>query len=342
MPIVVGVCFKKVGKIYYFDPAGLDLQEGDFVIADTTRGIELGQVMTEIREVPEEEIVPPLRQIIRKATPEDFEREESNRQKEEQAFRVCVEKIQKHNLPMKLIEADYSFDGSQVTFYFAAETRVDFRELVKDLASTLRTKVQLHQVGVRDEAKFFGGLGMCGRALCCATFLKDFEPVSMKMAKEQSLFLNPIKFSGICGKLMCCLKFEYPIYKEAKSRLPAVGSTVITPRGPGKVIEVNIIKEMLTIDLGEGIVAHYHASEVEEDKSLSQKESSSNEGSRMDEQAVAEQSTHAMQMTCNENNFEQSTECEKCKLRLVNEQLKGLSEETGMQKECYGLNDADL
>ncbi|MDH7482597.1 MAG: stage 0 sporulation family protein [Armatimonadota bacterium] len=262
MPLVVGVCFKKVGKIYYFDPAGLDLQEGDFVIAETARGTELGQVMTEIREVPEEEIVPPLRSILRKATPEDFEREESNRQKEEYAFQVCAEKIQKHNLPMKLIEADYSFDGSQVTFYFAAETRVDFRELVKDLASTLRIKVQLHQVGVRDEAKFFGGLGMCGRALCCATFLKDFEPVSMKMAKEQSLFLNPIKFSGICGKLMCCLKFEYPIYKEAKSRLPAVGSTVMTPRGPGKVTEVNIIKEMLTIDFGEGIIGHYPASEV--------------------------------------------------------------------------------
>jgi len=262
MPLVVGVCFRKAGKIYYFDPAGLDLHEGDIVIAETARGIEMGHVMTEIKDVPEEEITPPLKKVLRKATPEDLDREEANRQKEAHAFQVCLQKIQKHNLPMKLIEADYSFEGNQVTFHFAAETRVDFRELVKDLASSLRIKVQLHQVGVRDEAKLLGGMGVCGRALCCATFLSDFQPVSMKMAKEQSLFLNPIKFSGVCGKLMCCLKYEYPTYKEAKERLPAVGSMVETPRGIGKVSHVNVIKELVAVELDDGIVVHYPAGQV--------------------------------------------------------------------------------
>lgn len=263
MPLVVGVSFKKVGKVYFFDPGGHDLYEGDFVIAETSRGVEFGQVMSEVRDVPEHEIVPPLRKVLRKATAEDLEREEANAEKEKKAFATCQRRIERHDLPMKLIEADYCFDGSQVTFYFSAETRVDFRELVKDLAGSLKAKVQLHQVGVRDEAKLFGGMGTCGRPLCCATFLNDFEPVSMKMAKEQSLFLNPIKFSGICGKLMCCLKFEYPIYKEVKSRLPSVGSMVETPRGPGKVVEVDVIKESLCVDLGDGITVHCPASELD-------------------------------------------------------------------------------
>ena len=256
MPLVVGVSFKKVGKVYYFDPAGVDLRDGDLVIAETARGIELGEVMLEPRDVPDEEIVPPLKKIVRKATDADIERDKSNRRKEPRAYSVCQQKIQDHNLPMKLIDAEYGFDGSQVTFYFSAENRVDFRELVKDLASTLRTKVQLHQVGVRDEAKLFGGMGTCGRTLCCSSFLAGFEPVSMKMAKEQSLFLNPLKFSGICGKLMCCLKFEYPMYKEVKSQLPAVGSVVTTPKGSGKVVEVNVIKETLSVEIGEGIVVY--------------------------------------------------------------------------------------
>lgn len=257
MPVVVGVSFKKVGKIYYFDPGDHELREGDFVIAETARGVEFGEVMIEPREVPEEEIVPPLKKIVRKATPADMEREELNRRKEKDAFSICQEKIHAHNLPMKLIDAEYCFDGSQITFYFSAESRVDFRELVKDLAHTLRCKVQLHQVGVRDEAKLFGGMGPCGRVLCCSSFLCGFEPVSMKMAKEQSLFLNPLKFSGICGKLMCCLKYEYPIYKEAKSRLPAVGTQVETPKGPGKVVEVNVIKETVGVELEGGVVLHY-------------------------------------------------------------------------------------
>jgi len=254
MPLVVGVSFKKVGKIYYFDPAGIDLREGDAVIAETSRGVEFGEVMIEPRDVPDEEIVPPLKKVVRKATPADLEREESNRQKEKQACVTCQQKIQTHNLPMKLIDAEYSFDSSQVTFYFSAETRVDFRDLVKDLASALKTRVQLHQVGVRDEAKLFGGMGPCGRVLCCSTFLNGFEPVSMKMAKEQSLFLNPLKFSGLCGKLMCCLKYEYPTYKEVKSRLPATGSFVTTPKGRGKVVEINVLKETVSVEIEDGIV----------------------------------------------------------------------------------------
>lgn len=256
MPIVVGISFKKVGKVYYFDPAGIELQEGDSVIAETSRGVEFGEVMIEPKEVSDEEIVPPLKKIVRKATEGDVQKEETNRQKEKNAFTTCQQKIQAHNLPMKLIDAEYCFDGSQVTFFFSAEARVDFRELVKDLAGALRTKVQLHQVGVRDEAKLFGGMGPCGRSLCCASFLNGFEPVSMKMAKEQSLFLNPLKFSGICGKLMCCLKYEYPMYKEVKSRLPSLGSTVITQKGTGRVVEVNVIKEMLSVQLEDGVILH--------------------------------------------------------------------------------------
>jgi len=259
----VGVSFKKVGKVYYFDPNGLDLREGDFVIAATARGIEFGEVMCEPKEVHEDELVAQLKKIVRKATIEDFEREESNRQKEKDAFDICQEKINAHGLPMKLIDVEYCFDGSQIVFYFSADSRVDFRELVKDLAGMFKTKVQLHQVGVRDEAKLFGGLGPCGRHLCCASFLGTFDPVSMKMAKEQCLFLNPIKFSGVCGKLMCCLRYEYPTYKEAKSRLPKLNSIVGTPKGPGKVVDLNIIKESITVEHEDGTVVHYTADDLD-------------------------------------------------------------------------------
>ena len=257
MPLVVGVSFKTAGKVYYFDPNDLELKEGDPIIAETARGIEFGEVMIEPREVPDEEIVPPLRKVVRKATDADCRKEESNRNREKNAYATCQRKVQQHNLSMKLIDAEYCFDGSQVTFYFSAESRVDFRELVKDLASTLRTKVQLHQVGVRDEAKLFGGMGPCGRALCCSSFLSDFEPVSMKMAKEQCLFLNPLKFSGICGKLMCCLKYEYPMYKEMRMNFPVVGAIVTTPSGEGKVVETNVMKRTLSVELEDGIVTQF-------------------------------------------------------------------------------------
>ena len=262
MPLVAGVSFKKAGKIYYFDPSDIELHEGDYIIAETSRGVEFGEVMIETKDVLESEIVQPLKKIIRKATASDFSREDSNTKKEKQAMNVCQERIQTHSLPMKLIDADYCFDGSQVTFYFSSESRVDFRELVKDLASALKTKVQLHQVGVRDEAKLYGGIGPCGRALCCTTFMCGFEPVSMKMAKEQSLFLNPLKFSGTCGKLMCCLKYEYPIYKEVKSRMPALGSIVNTPKGSGKIVDYNVIKETLSVEHEDGIVVQYTIEEL--------------------------------------------------------------------------------
>ncbi|MHB0913519.1 MAG: PSP1 domain-containing protein [Armatimonadota bacterium] len=262
MPLVVGVSFKKAGKVYYFDPCGLELREGDFIIAETARGTEFGEVLVEPKEVAEADIVPPLKRVLRKASAHDMERETANREKEKRALSVCQEKVHAHNLPMKLIDAEYCFDGNQVTFYFSAESRVDFRELVKDLAGALRAKVQLHQVGVRDEAKLFGGLGPCGRVLCCTSFLSGFEPVSMKMAKEQSLFLNPLKFSGICGKLMCCLKYEYHTYKEAHSRLPGVGSMVETPKGPGRVVEVNVIRESLSVEMGDGFVVHYNIDDL--------------------------------------------------------------------------------
>lgn len=263
MPLVVGVSFKTAGKVYYFNPNGLELKEGDAVIAETARGIEFGEIMIEPREVPDEEIVPPLRKVVRKATDSDIRKEESNRHREKNAYATCQRKIQSYNLPMKLIDAEYCFDGSQVTFYFSAESRVDFRELVKDLASTLRTKVQLHQVGVRDEAKLFGGMGPCGRVLCCSSFMSDFEPVSMKMAKEQSLFLNPLKFSGICGKLMCCLKYEYPMYREMKSSFPAIGAVVSTPQGQGKVVETNVMKRTLAVELEDGIVTQFAVESLE-------------------------------------------------------------------------------
>lgn len=263
MPLVVGVSFKRAGKIYYFDPNGIDLHEGDKVIAETARGMEFCEVAHRSREVTDDDIVSPLKKIIRIATESDIARDKANEENEKQAFIICQQKVQNHNLPMKLIEAEYTFDGSQITFFFSSESRVDFRELVKDLAGSLKTKVQLHQVGVRDEAKFYGGMGTCGRSLCCVSFLDGFEPVSMKMAKEQSLFLNPLKFSGICGKLMCCLKYEYEMYKEVKSRLPAIGTDVITPKGQGRVADINVVKETITVCFDEGIFGTYTLDDLE-------------------------------------------------------------------------------
>lgn len=262
MPIVVGVNFKKNGKIYYFDPDGIDLHEGDAVIAETARGIEFCRVVLEPREVPEESIVSPLKKIIRKATDEDVAKEQANEEKAKHAMAICQEKIQNHNLPMKLIDAEYNFEGSQITFFFSSESRVDFRELVKDLAGALKTKVQLHQIGVRDEARFFGGIGTCGRPLCCASFLGSFEPVSMKMAKEQSLFLNPLKFSGICGKLMCCLRYEYDIYRDVRDKFPPLGAAVITPKGKGHVVDINVIKETVGVNLDDGGYYCYTKDEI--------------------------------------------------------------------------------
>lgn len=214
MPIVIGVRFKPAGKIYYFDPDTYEISSTDKVIVETARGIEFGHVVVGPREINENEIFQPLKKVLRVATEEDIKQVKENETKEKEAFKLCLEKISEHNLPMKLIEVEYTFDNSKIIFFFTAEGRVDFRELVKDLASIFRTRIELRQIGVRDEAKMLGGIGACGRVLCCHSFLGDFDPVSIKMAKEQNLSLNPAKISGICGRLMCCLKYENDVYVE--------------------------------------------------------------------------------------------------------------------------------
>ncbi len=246
---VVGVRFKNAGKIYYFDPGDFKIQQDTPVIVETARGIEYGQAVVGNQQVNESEIVFPLKKVLRLATPEDTTRVKQNEQKEKEAFDVCVEKINKHALEMKLIDVEYTFDGNKILFYFTADGRVDFRELVKDLAAIFRTRIELRQIGVRDEAKMLGGLGICGRKLCCASFLADFEPVSIKMAKEQSLSLNPTKISGICGRLMCCLKYEQDTYEELNSKTPKEGAIVATSEGKGVVISVGLLKGTLKVKL---------------------------------------------------------------------------------------------
>jgi len=262
MPLVVGVAFRTAAKVYYFDPNQLELKEGTAVLAQTARGLEYGTVTAEPREVTPEEVVSPLKPVLRVATPEDTEKARANRAREQEAVGICQRKIAEHNLPMKLIEVESTFDGSRMVFYFAAEGRVDFRALVKDLAATFKTRIELRQVGVRDEAKLIGGIGTCGRLLCCATFLTNFEPVGIKMAKEQGLSLNPLKISGVCGRLLCCLNYEYPLYKSIKERFPKVNSEVETPRGPGRVIEISVLKERVTVAFAEGTHVEYPLAEV--------------------------------------------------------------------------------
>jgi Uncharacterized homolog of PSP1 len=267
MPTAVGVAFKRVAKSYWFDPSGYELKDFDRVVVETTRGQEIGTVRVTAREVPPDELQAPLKQVVRLADERDFEQEKRNLERAREARRHCGERIRSHGLPMRLLQAEYNFDGSQITFYFSAETRVDFRELVKDLAGQLRCKVQLHQVGARDQAKMVGGIGPCGLTLCCSTFLTEFAPISMKMAKDQSLFLNPVKFSGVCGKLMCCLRYEHENYVEAKQRLPQIGELVMSPKGQARVLDVNIIKEEVIVQLVENQVQlMFPASEVKPEK----------------------------------------------------------------------------
>ncbi|HAB59199.1 MAG TPA: stage 0 sporulation protein [Lachnospiraceae bacterium] len=246
--IVIGVRFRKAGKIYFFDPAGLTIEQGNNVIVETARGVEYGSVVIGPRDVEESKIVQPLKAVIRIATPEDDEIESKNRQKEKDAFGICLEKIKKHGLEMKLIDSEYTFDNNKVLFYFTADGRIDFRELVKDLASVFKTRIELRQIGVRDETKIVGGIGICGRALCCHTYLSEFAPVSIKMAKEQNLSLNPTKISGVCGRLMCCLKNEEEAYEEANSKLPNLGDFVTTNDGlKGEVQSVNVLKQIVRV-----------------------------------------------------------------------------------------------
>ncbi len=268
---VVGVRFKRAGKIYYFDPNTLDIKKDTPVIVETARGIEFGQTVVAKKKVSEEEIVAPLKKVIRIATPEDAKQVEQNKRKEKEAFRICLEKIKKHDLEMKLIDVEYTFDGNKILFYFTADGRVDFRELVKDLASVFRTRIELRQIGVRDEAKMLGGLGICGKNLCCATFLDEFEPVSIKMAKEQNLSLNPIKISGTCGRLMCCLKYEQETYEGLIRNTPKVGAIVSTPQGKGIVESVSLIKGTVRVKLdkdNENILQIFNVSQVKVTKDV--------------------------------------------------------------------------
>lgn len=251
MQKVVGVRFKKAGKIYYFSPGTLDIAKDEGVIVETARGVEFGLAVIGPREVEDSAVVLPLKEVQRKATPEDYERVKHNAEQEKEAFAICEKKIAAHELPMKLVEVEYTFDVNKIIFYFTADGRIDFRELVKDLAAVFRTRIELRQIGVRDEAKFMGGIGGCGRPLCCATFLGDFEPVSIRMAKDQNLSLNPTKISGICGRLMCCLKYENDCYckQQSKKKIlpPQQGSRVVTMEGEGKVVSLNMQRRTATI-----------------------------------------------------------------------------------------------
>lgn len=268
MITVIGIRFRRAGKIYYFAPEdNVEYAQGQHVIVETARGIEYGEVVISNREVDDAEVVQPLKKVIRLATSEDDERYKQNKIKEKEAFFICKEKIIKHKLDMKLIDVEYTFDNNKVLFYFTSYERVDFRELVKELASIFKTRIELRQIGVRDETKMCGGIGICGRSLCCNTFLGDFQPVSIKMAKEQSLSLNPIKISGICGRLMCCLKYEQECYVEIRGRLPIVGDIVITPDGKGEVLSVNVLREQVRVavqkkDKDEKEAIMYHSTEL--------------------------------------------------------------------------------
>ena len=245
---IVGVRFRTAGKIYYFDPKKLPIKKGDHVIVETARGIEYGSVVANPKEIPDDEVVQPLKAVMRIATPDDDARVERNLTKEKDAMRICAEKIRKHKLDMKLVEAEYTFDNNKLLFYFTADGRIDFRELVKDLAAVFRTRIELRQIGVRDETKIRGGIGICGRELCCHTYLSEFAPVSIKMAKEQNLSLNPTKISGVCGRLMCCLTNEEETYEELNNNLPSVGESVTTPEGlKGEVQSLSVLRQLVRV-----------------------------------------------------------------------------------------------
>ena len=248
MTRVIGVRFRPAGKIYYFSPGNMEIKTGDHVIVETARGIEYGYVVLGSRDVEESKVIQPLKPVIRMATKDDKNKEQLNRKKEKDAFKICQEKIRKHNLEMKLIDVEYTFDNNKILFYFTADGRIDFRELVKDLASVFKTRIELRQVGVRDETKIVGGVGICGRALCCHSYLTEFIPVSIKMAKEQNLSLNPTKISGVCGRLMCCLKNEEETYEYLNSKLPGIGDYVTTDDGlRGEVQSVNVLRQLVKV-----------------------------------------------------------------------------------------------
>lgn len=269
---VVGVRFKKAGKIYFFDPDGIIIERGQFVVVETARGIEFGNVVIANKLVDEDDVVLPLKKVLRVADEKDYLQVEENRSAAKEAFNICMQKISEHSLEMKLVDVEYTFDRNKIIFYFTAEGRVDFRELVKDLAAIFKTRIELRQIGVRDEAKMLGGIGPCGRMLCCSTFLGDFDPVSIKMAKDQNLSLNPTKISGLCGRLMCCLKYENDDYENAKEQLPDLGEFIYTSHGNGKVVGLNLVEQVIQIELMEqNKVIEYTLDEMIEEGVISSK-----------------------------------------------------------------------
>ncbi|MBQ9314705.1 MAG: stage 0 sporulation family protein [Clostridia bacterium] len=275
MQEIVGVRFKKIGKIYFFNPVEIELKKGQNVIVETARGIELGEVAIENRKIDEDKIIAPLKNIIRVATEEDEKKFEDNEKKAQEAYNIALQKIANHHLDMKLVDVEYTFDNSKLLFYFTADGRIDFRELVKDLAAIYKTRIELRQIGVRDEVKMLGGYGMCGRELCCCKHLTDLNPVSIKMAKEQGLSLNPTKISGVCGRLMCCLKHEQEVYEEKLSRLPNIGALVKTPEGNGTVEDVETLKEIVKVKIEKEGTTHkkaFHLNEIEILKNKKRKE----------------------------------------------------------------------
>ena len=266
MKRIIGVRFRSAGKIYFFDPLNFEVKRNDHVIVETARGIEYGTVVGDIREVDDSEVTQPLKPVLRVATKKDDEQEQKNKEKEKDAFKICLEKIHARGLEMKLIDAEYTFDNNKILFYFTADGSIDFRELVKDLAGVFRTRIELRQIGVRDETKIRGGIGVCGRPVCCNTYLSDFIPVSIKMAKEQNLSLNPTKISGVCGRLMCCLKHEEETYEDLNRRLPGVGDYVTTPDGlKGEVQSVNVLRQLVKVIVdvdGDKEIQEYKAEDI--------------------------------------------------------------------------------
>ncbi|MBS3811687.1 MAG: stage 0 sporulation family protein [Halanaerobiales bacterium] len=267
MKEVIGISFKRAGKIYYFDPDNIEVEIGDKVIVETSRGVEMGDVVLGKKKVEEKEIVAPLKSVIRKANLKDKARNEKNKKLEEEAFDIALDKIEEHGLPMKLIDVEYTFDHNKVIFYFTADGRVDFRELVKDLARIFKTRIELRQIGVRDEAKMIGGIGPCGRRTCCDTFLRDFDPISIQLAKDQELALNPAKISGLCGRLMCCLKYENEYYEEITKKMPEVGEKITLSNGSkAKVVNHNLIKQEVKLKNKDGDLIKFSLEEIEKIK----------------------------------------------------------------------------
>lgn len=286
MARVIGVKFKESGKSYYFDPRDTELKQGDEVIVETARGMEYGVVAHEVKEIPDDEVIQPLREVVRAATDADREQLKKNKEKEREAFLICEEKIAAHKLEMKLVDVEYTFDSNKILFYFTADGRIDFRELVKDLASVFRTRIELRQIGIRDEAKMLGGIGICGRGLCCSTFLEGFHPVSIKMAKEQGLSLNPTKISGNCGRLMCCLKYEQNCYDELAKITPSAGAIVMTPDGKGVVHSILMLKGIITVRLDnetDGELSQYNLKDI---KILKNGRNRENRGDKVDMKAL--------------------------------------------------------